>query len=146
MARDLRHRLVAHGSIGVAASFQSADSLRSAVLCRRVRVLGISGVWRKPERTFAAYGRSRFLRIYVPFLVWSALYLGFKVVKSRFLPDQPNDYPGIEILWTGSFYHLWFMPFILMVSLAAFVVAKMAQGCEWLRWPVAIGSLVGDSC
>ena len=98
-------------------------------------------MWRKPERTFVEYGCSRFLRIYLPFLAWSAVYLGFKAAKSRLLPDQPNDFPGIEILWTGSFYHLWFMPFILLVSLAAFLVAKFVHGRESLRWPVAIVSL-----
>jgi surface polysaccharide O-acyltransferase-like enzyme len=104
--------------------------------------LVFQGVWRKPQRTFVQYGCNRFLRIYLPFLAWSAVYLGFKAVKSRFLPDQPNEYPtALEILWIGSFYHLWFMPFILMVSLAAFLVATIVQRRELLRWPVAISSL-----
>jgi surface polysaccharide O-acyltransferase-like enzyme len=103
--------------------------------------LVLQGVWHKPQRTFLQYARNRFLRIYVPFLAWSAVYLGFKLVKGRFLPGQRNDFPGIEILWTGGFYHLWFMPFILVVSLAAFPIAKIVHGCEWLRWPIAIGSL-----
>jgi len=104
--------------------------------------LVFQGVWRKPQRTFVQYGYSRFLRIYVPFLAWSAVYLGFKAVKSAFLPDLPNEYPaGLEILWTGGFYHLWFMPFIFLVSLAAFLVAKIVSRAESLQWPVAIGSL-----
>lgn len=78
-----------------------------------------------PERTFGRYCKNRVLRIYVPFLAWCGIYLLFKGVKSILLPDQPNEYPGIELLWTGSFYHLWFMPFILVVSLIAFLVAKM---------------------
>ncbi len=79
---------------------------------------------RHPERNFAQYFRSRLVRIYVPFLAWSGVYLLFKAAKSLLLPEQPNDFPGIELLWIGSFYHLWFMPFILAVSLAAFLVAK----------------------
>lgn len=82
---------------------------------------------RHPERTFGQYCKSRLLRIYVPFLAWSGIYLLFKGAKSLLLPDQPNEYPGIELLWKGSFYHLWFMPFILMVSLVAFLVAKMVS-------------------
>lgn len=100
---------------------------------------------RHPERTFARYFRSRFLRIYVPFLAWSGIYLLFKGAKSLLLPEQPNEYPGIEILWIGSFYHLWFMPFILAVSLVAFLVAKMVlpwrrlgQIVAMLCWAVAI--------
>jgi len=129
---------------------RSESLLRSTVLTRfavpffvaACVFLVFQGVWRKPQRTFVQYGRSRFLRIYLPFLAWSAVYLGFKAVKSVFLPDQPNDYPtALEIFWKGSFGHLWFMPFILVVSLAAFLVAKMVHGREPLRWPVAIGSL-----
>ena len=80
---------------------------------------------RHPERTFAQYFKSRLLRIYVPFLAWSGIYLLFKGAKSLLLPEQPNEYPGIELLWRGSFYHLWFMPFVLVVSLVAFLVARM---------------------
>jgi surface polysaccharide O-acyltransferase-like enzyme len=86
---------------------------------------------RHPERTFAHYFKSRLLRIYVPFLAWSGIYLLFKGAKSLLLPEQPNEYPGIELLWIGSFYHLWFMPFILVASLAAFLVAKMVL--PWRR-------------
>ena len=78
-----------------------------------------------PERTFGRYTTGRILRIYVPFLAWCGIYLLFKGTKSLLLPSEPNVYPGIELLWTGSFYHLWFMPFILVVSLVAFLVAKV---------------------
>ena len=80
---------------------------------------------RNPDKNFGQYSVGRILRIYVPFMAWNVVYLLFKGAKSILLPDQPNEYPGIELLWTGSFYHLWFMPFILMVSLVAFLVAKM---------------------
>lgn len=92
---------------------------------------------RQPERTFGKYFISRLLRIYVPFLAWCVIYLLFKGAKSVLLPDQPNDYPGIELLWTGSFYHLWFMPFILAVSLVAFLVAKIVLPRQGLYQPVA---------
>ena len=87
---------------------------------------------RHPERSFGHYFKSRLLRIYVPFLAWSGIYLLFKGAKSLLLPEQPNEYPGIELLWEGSFYHLWFMPFILVVSLVAFLVAKMVLPRQ--RW------------
>ena len=93
---------------------------------------------RHPQRRFSEYAKNRFLRIYVPFLAWSAIYLAFKGVKSVLLPEQPNDYPGIELLWTGSFYHLWFMPFILAVSLMAFLVAKLIRPFPVLDGPVCL--------
>ena len=46
---------------------------------------------------------------------------------------------GLEVLWEGSFYHLWFMPFILVVSVATFVVAKAAVGARtgWV-WVLSV--------
>jgi surface polysaccharide O-acyltransferase-like enzyme len=108
--------------------------------------LVFQGVWARPQRTFLQYARSRFLRIYVPFLVWSAVYLAFKVVKDAALPEQRNDFPALlDILWKGSFGHLWFMPFILAVSLVAFIVAKAVHRQQSLRWPVALVSLVAGA-
>ncbi len=86
------------------------------------------GLVRQPARSGGQYTRGRLLRIYVPFLAWSAIYLAFKVVKARLLPDQPNDFPGFEVLWLGSFYHLWFMPFILATTLAVFFAGRAIVG------------------
>src|SRR6201999_3637227 len=66
------------------------------------------------------------------------IYLAFKGAKSMALPDQPNDFPGWEFLWTGSFYHLWFMPFILVVSLLAFVLAQAVVARRGLELGVAL--------
>ena len=68
------------------------------------------------------------MRIYVPFLAWSGIYLAFKGGKALLLPGQPNDFPGVDLLWLGSFYHLWFMPFVLLVTLAVFCLARIAAG------------------
>jgi hypothetical protein len=96
-------------------------------------LLVLEGVRRHPQRTVAQYARGRFVRIYLPFLAWSAVYLAFKMVKGRLLPEQPNDYPGWNILWMGAFYHLWFMPFILVVSLLACLVGKATAGDQRRR-------------
>jgi surface polysaccharide O-acyltransferase-like enzyme len=51
-----------------------------------------------------------------------------KLFKKTALPDQPNDFHGIEILWTGTFFHLWFMPFVLLATLTTFVVSRPLVG------------------
>ena len=91
------------------------------------------GLRRRPERTFAEYARSRFVRIYLPFLAWSGIYLLFKLAKGLLLPEQPNEYPGLNVLWTGTAYHLWFLPFILAVSLVAFGIGKTILGRRHLQ-------------
>jgi peptidoglycan/LPS O-acetylase OafA/YrhL len=90
--------------------------------------LAWEGLARNGQRTLRQYAWSRFLRIYVPFLAWSLIYLAFKFAKARLLPDQPNDFPGIDFLWLGSFYHLWFMPFILLATLATFCLGRLVRG------------------
>ncbi len=71
------------------------------------------------------------MRIYVPFLAWSVVYLVFKGAKALLLPGEPNDFPGVEFLWLGSFYHLWFMPFMLLVTLGVFCLARgVASSCQ----------------
>lgn len=100
------------------------------------------GLRRQPHRTFADYARSRLVRLYLPFLAWSGIYLAFKLAKAILLPDQPNDFPGLDVLWTGSFYHLWFIPFLLVVSLLSFLVAKATLGRPGLETAVAAAAVV----
>lgn len=88
----------------------------------------IDGVRRKPNRSFREYTVNRFWRIYLPFLTWSLIYVLLKGVKKFALPDEPNDFGGIAVLWTGTYFHLWFMPFILAVTLGAFAIGKLATG------------------
>ncbi|MDA0660512.1 MAG: acyltransferase [Planctomycetota bacterium] len=78
----------------------------------------------KPPRSWTSYLLTRARRIYVPFLAWSGIYLGFKWLKWLVLPDQPNDFPGWEVWFVGSAYHLWFLPFIFVVSLLYYFVAQ----------------------
>ena len=79
---------------------------------------------RNPQQGLPRYARSRFLRLYLPFMAWNGIYLVFKLLKGRLLPGEPNDYPGAEVLWVALCWHLWFLPFILVVSLLAFTVAR----------------------
>jgi surface polysaccharide O-acyltransferase-like enzyme len=103
----------------------------------------IDGLHRQPQRGFAKYAIGRFQRIYVPFLAWCAIYLAFKAAKSRLLPDQPNDFPGISALWRGTFLHLWFMPFILVTSLVTFIAARaIIRRPNW-QWFTCCLALLG---
>lgn len=99
------------------------------------------GMERRPNQTFFEYARGRFTRMYLPFLAWSGIYLAFKLVKGALLPEQPNHYPGIEVFWTGGFYHLWFLPFILLVSLAVFAVGRITEGRPVLARIVVLTSI-----
>jgi len=97
----------------------------------------IEGLRRKPNRSIREYTVNRFRRIYLPFLAWSLIYVLFKGVKKIALPDEPNDFGGIAVLWTGTYFHLWFMPFILAATLSAFVIGKFLVGRAHVEWPLS---------
>lgn len=131
----------------------------STILCRfavpfftaGAAYFAVRSAWHSPDRSWPAYARARVQRIYGPFVVWSLIYLAFKYLKWRLLPEQENDFPGVEILWTGGAYHLWFMPFILLVCLASHAVARRFQQASpqernqaawgWLAGAVALSTL-----
>ncbi len=101
----------------------------------------IAGLRRQPQRTLREYTVNRFRRIYVPFLAWSLIYWVFKAGKKLALPDEPNDFSGIEVLWTGTYWHLWFMPFILLVTLGAFAIGRQILGSKPLQSFVCVLTL-----
>jgi peptidoglycan/LPS O-acetylase OafA/YrhL len=143
-------RLLAAYSIIWLHTPRSAELVGSTVLGRFAVPFFVAAtvffVWQgliaKPGRDFGSYAWSRFTRIYLPFLAWSAIYLAFKAAKGMAMPDQPNDFPGWEFLWTGSFYHLWFMPFILVVSLGVFKLGQAVIERPVIEWMVGFGCLV----
>lgn len=92
----------------------------------------------KPPRSLAGYLGTRARRIYVPFLAWSGIYLCFKWVKLFVTPDQPNDFPGWEVWFVGSAYHLWFLPFIFVVSVLYFFVAQTIRQRPEAIFPASV--------
>lgn len=108
-------------------------------------LMTFESVRRRPELGWGGYLRGRFWRLYVPFLAWSGVYLAFKAVKSLALPEQPNEFPGVELLLVGGFYHLWFMPFILVVTVLAFGVAKLVEGRDQAARRAAWGAALGGT-
>ena len=106
--------------------------------------------------SWSMYAISRVQRLYLPFLAWSAFYLALKLAKSQALPEQENDFGGWEMLWVGSAYHLWFLPFILVVSLVTYSLGLLisqdratknmiARSAIILGTAIAIAAQLADS-
>ncbi len=87
------------------------------------------------------YSLSRARRIYLPFLAWSAVYLLFKGAKRFVAPEQDNDFAGIDILWKGGAFHLWFLPFILACSVIAYPLCAIGSKGPSRRNVLALASL-----
>jgi peptidoglycan/LPS O-acetylase OafA/YrhL len=108
--------------VATQASIQPAR-LAVPFFCALSGYLAIGSLLKNPSQRFAEFFRSRLVRLYLPFAAWSCIYLIFKIVKKRLLPDQPSDLPGWEFFIVGGAYHLWFFPFIAAGSLLAYVTA-----------------------
>lgn len=81
-------------------------------------------VTRKPHQTFGRYAISRLKRIYVPFVIWTVFYLLIMSIGAV-IKHSPLPTLNVQLLWIGSTHHLWFLPYILIVSLLTFLAAKI---------------------
>lgn len=76
------------------------------------------------EVPFAAYCIQRAQRLYLPFVVWSLVYLAARELKHKVLGfGAPIDFSP-ALLLNGTAHHLWFLPFICLVSIVAYGLAR----------------------
>jgi peptidoglycan/LPS O-acetylase OafA/YrhL len=92
---------------------------------------------RNPNGSVLRYCRRRFVRLYVPFLAWSAIYLVARNLKHLMLLDLGPVVPRIGYLVKGTEYHLWFLPFLFAASIVMAVIhwALLRYDRRW-RWPL----------
>ena len=86
------------------------------------------------SRPFRGYATSRFVRIYPPFLGWSLVYVAAWRVNAAFVSGTVGPTLSVSILYTDVASHLWFLPFILMVTLACSLIASHSCGNGELSW------------
>lgn len=72
------------------------------------------------------FARQRLVRLYVPFLFWCAVYLGLRLLKHALRPAGHAPPVGPHLLVVGSAHHLWYLPFLLLVSIAVRLVSPVA--------------------
>jgi surface polysaccharide O-acyltransferase-like enzyme len=87
--------------------------------------------WSDQTASFTAYTRQRARRLYVPFLVWGLFYLAVRLVKQLVTGSGSPIIWSPALLLNGTTHHLWFLPFICLVSILTFGVTR------WLGMPVA---------
>ncbi|CAN5652450.1 acyltransferase family protein [soil metagenome] len=89
---------------------------------------------RNPQRTLPQYVAGRFSRLYVPFLLWSLIYLLAHDSKRLLFGSQPVSLRP-SVLWTGTEYHLWFLPFLMLASIVLAIIHRtLLQHHLRLRW------------
>lgn len=103
------------------------------------------------------YLRRRVTRLYVPFILWSAVYLALRLLKHRLTGTGSPIIFSPAWLLNGTAHHLWFLPFALLLSatclplgiwprglnhrtrtLVAGIFAVFAMGIAFVRCPVGM--------
>jgi peptidoglycan/LPS O-acetylase OafA/YrhL len=73
----------------------------------------VRGLSENPDRGVGRYLRGRVVKLYVPFLVWNLIYDVFHVLHHRGDPFTPPW----QTVWAGVYTHLYFLPFLLGVTM-----------------------------
>lgn len=103
---------------------------------------------RNPDRTLPQYIAGRFKRLYLPFIVWSVIYVVARDVKRVALLGLPMVQIDLPMLWKGTEYHLWFLPFLLAFSIGQAVLHQVLIRRD-MRWRWALGAAllaIGLTC
>lgn len=85
-----------------------------------------------------SFVRRRFVRLYVPFLIWNIVYTMMREAKLRLLhTGEPTTF---DVGWftSGVAMQLWFLPFLFVAQSVCRAVLVLATYGESLRWLLAV--------
>lgn len=91
---------------------------------------------RENARSLGQYVMSRFFRIYTPFLFWSAAYVSMGIAKAT-AKHEALPHLSWSVLYAGGFEHLWFLPFLMIVTIAGAVIVSAVKHSSAARVGVA---------
>ncbi len=89
------------------------------------------------QRSLGVYILSRLYRVYLPFLFWSAIYLALQETKG-FL--ETHHLPNLHwhVLYYGGHEHLWFLPYLLVVTVVGAILVCLLHDRPRARRTVSI--------
>ena len=132
-----------------------SDTLARTTLIGRFAVpfFTIASLWllgqslrRRPMQSWGRYAASRLMLLYVPFLLWTVIYLTARYAKHRLLHvGMPIEF-NAWILVLGVTEQLWFLPALLVVSVLCFPVIRLAvRGSVTARAVVCAAALIATA-
>jgi peptidoglycan/LPS O-acetylase OafA/YrhL len=83
---------------------------------------------RRADRGVIAFAGHRIWRIYGAFTVWSLLYFASRVVNFWIFHKRTMLKVDWNLLFFGTTYHLWFLPYLLVVTLLTLPIVAWALG------------------
>jgi peptidoglycan/LPS O-acetylase OafA/YrhL len=87
---------------------------------------------RAPDASLRDYVASRFSRVYVPFLAWTGVYLALNQAKSLAV-DGRIAIPPWTTIYAGSQQHLWFLPYLMVVTIVGGLLVRLLRPRSRLR-------------
>jgi surface polysaccharide O-acyltransferase-like enzyme len=84
----------------------------------------------------------RIKRLYLPMLAWTFIYLLTRDIKHHFFTHLEPVRWNPSLLLTGSAHHLWFLPMLMIVTVAAAILNHACVRRPRLRNLVIIGSAI----
>ncbi|MBC7785213.1 MAG: acyltransferase [Burkholderiales bacterium] len=102
------------------------------------------GLTRDPQKTFRQYFLSRLLRVYVPFLAWSAIYIVLAEAKFVLQDGHLHSQPW-STFYAGGHQHLWFLPFLMVMTMIGAVLVRTLEHRAHLRVAVAVGCVIAGA-
>lgn len=75
--------------------------------------------------SWVQFARSRFQKLYVPFLLWSVVYLVLRIAKHQFIAMGDPILVGPFSFLTGTATHLWFLPCSLILCLTLPTIGRL---------------------
>ena len=97
---------------------------------------------RKPQMPLHHYLLRRIKRLYLPMLAWTFIYLLARDIKHHFYTHLEPVRWSVSLLWTGSAHHLWFLPMLMIVTVAAAILNRACARRPGIRNAVIIGSAI----
>lgn len=76
------------------------------------------------HQSWIGFAKKRFLRLYLPFLLWSGIYLGLRLLKHQFQPTNAQIAFEPSLFLNGTAHHLWFLPMAFLLSLLLFPTSQ----------------------
>lgn len=100
---------------------------------------------RRADRGLLAFAGHRVWRIYGAFVVWSLLYLGARVVNYIVFHKKSGIQWEWDLFFFGTSYHLWFLPYLLIITLLTLPVVAWALRSRPRMAGVAVMCVVAAS-
>jgi len=94
---------------------------------------------RHPSATLDRYLLRRFRRLYVPFFLWTVIYAVVVWTKCYIEGTARPTLFQTAWLWTGSEFHLWFLPFLLFGTTLTAIACRLSANLPRLRMAIMVG-------